>query len=46
LLNLGNIPDQVVEDMDFKPGFSTRFKELMDKYKLEFLERTGEEWVY
>jgi hypothetical protein len=35
LLNLAVIPDEVVKDIDFnfKPGWSRRFKKLMDKYK-------------
>jgi len=36
LLNLAYIPDSVVKQIDFKPGWQKKFKAAMDNYKQEF----------
>jgi hypothetical protein len=46
LLNLSYIPDQVVEHIDFQPGWSVRFKLAMILYKDYFEQQTGRKWEY
>ena len=44
LLNLAYIPDSVVKEIEFVPGWQRIFKQNMDKYKKEFLDNFGKEW--
>jgi len=46
VLNLANIPDPVVKEMDFEPGFSKRFTTLMEKFKEGFEKEHGVEWGF
>lgn len=43
LLNLAVIPDEVVKEIDFNPGWSVRFSELMKKYKKNWDEEAERE---
>jgi len=46
LLNLSYIPDVVVKKIDFKPGWSTRFKIHMIDFKVDFKKEHNCEWQY
>lgn len=45
LLNIAVIPDYVVDQMDFFPGWQKRFKELMDNYKTKHY-KGNTKWRY
>lgn len=44
LLNLAYIPDQVVRKVDFDPGWSRRFRQLMDAYKKAHEQKHRRRW--
>ena len=44
LLNLAYIPDSVVKQIDFKPGWQKKFKAAMDNYKQEFWSTHNKPW--
>jgi len=46
LLNISYIPDEVVQKINFKPGWSIEFKKNMESYKRHFYEQTGVKWEY
>jgi hypothetical protein len=46
LLNLGNIPDEVARDFDFKEDFSDDIKDDMQKFKEKFKRDKGVTWEF
>ena len=46
LLNLSYIPDEVVQKINFKPGWQREFKKNMDEYKAKFFKETGQKWEF
>lgn len=46
LLNLASIPDQIVRDINLRPGFSRKFKEQMKEYQENFSKMTGQPWSF
>lgn len=46
LLNLAYIPDSVAKELEFSPGWSKKFHEDMNKYKKNWSEKHGKEWIW
>jgi len=46
LLNLSYIPDEVVQKINFTPGWQKEFKANMEEYKKKFMREHEVEWQF
>jgi len=46
LLNLSYIPDEVIQKINFTPGWQKEFKKNMNEYKIKFEQEHNTKWEF
>jgi hypothetical protein len=46
LLNLSYIPDEVIQKINFIPGWQKEFKKNMNEFKIKFEQDNGTKWEF